>query len=275
VWQQSLLETGALRAQEAYWNSELSAIVRPDVLPAGREFCFHYWRQTTILPKPLIDALRSLAARENATLFMVLATGLLILLRRSYSSDQLSLGTLAANRSQHGTDGLIGLFVNTLVLCVDAQSDLAAKDLLQRVRHQTLAAFSNEDVPFEHLLSRIRERDQRLAPRFRALLVLQNFPSEEDRETRLPFRLDPIHCDRGDRVIVASDIDLILDLEERQDGVTAVLRTNVASIGRDQTFQFLSEWGQILERLPACLDKSISSIGKASENAYLNSHHHR
>ena len=61
-------------------------------------------------------ALRELSRREGATLFMTLLAGWQALLARWSGQDDVVVGTPLAGRTRLETEGLIGMFVNTLAL---------------------------------------------------------------------------------------------------------------------------------------------------------------
>ncbi|HEX5444986.1 MAG TPA: amino acid adenylation domain-containing protein, partial [Pirellulales bacterium] len=87
-------------------------------LPSGRG---GQW--TTTLPRPLIERLEQLSRRHDATLFMTLLAAFETLLGRLSGQDRFCLGTPVAGRLRRELEGLIGLFVNTLVLPVDLRGD--------------------------------------------------------------------------------------------------------------------------------------------------------
>ncbi len=98
------------------------------------------------------EALRATAGREAATLFMVLLAGFAVVLRRLAGSDELVVGTDIAGRSHEAAEGLIGFFVNQLVLRLDLDQPANFRDILHRVRERALEGIFHQDTPFELLV---------------------------------------------------------------------------------------------------------------------------
>ncbi|MCP4660866.1 MAG: AMP-binding protein, partial [bacterium] len=66
--------------------------------------------------RPVVERLRGLAQEAEATLFMVLVAAFQVLLRRYTGERDVVVGTPVAGRNRAETEGLIGLFLNTVVL---------------------------------------------------------------------------------------------------------------------------------------------------------------
>ena len=107
---------------------------------------------------------------------------------------------------------MVGLFVNTIVLRGDVSGAPTFRELLRRVRTTTLAAFANQDVPFEKVVDHVQpERDLRQSPLFQVFFALQNAPREA---LQLPgLRVEPIES-----FPPQAKFDLALDLTEMPDG---------------------------------------------------------
>ena len=109
---------------------------------------------------------------------MTLLAGFAALLERHSGQDDLAVGTPIAGRTAGETEGLIGLFVNTLALRVDLAGEPDFRDLLGRVRETALAAYAHQELPFERLVEELApERDLSRTPLVQAMLVLQNTPA--------------------------------------------------------------------------------------------------
>ena len=106
--------------------------------------------------KELTQQLNTLSQREGVTLFMLLLAAFAALLYRYSGQDGYPVGTAIANRNRDETEGLIGFFVNMLVMRTDLSGNPTFLDLLKRVKQMTLAAYQHQDVPFEQIIEMLQ-----------------------------------------------------------------------------------------------------------------------
>ena len=181
AWQRNELRGEALDAQLAWWLERLDGAPTELQLPTDRprpEVQGWEGRRTPLEVGPEVTAaLRATAERQGATLYMLLAAALGVLLQRYTGQDDLLLGTVSAGRNRPELTDLIGFFVNTLVLRLDLQDDPAFPRLLDRVRDMSLGADARQDVPFEKLVDALGlARELSHNPIFQVLLNFQNLP---------------------------------------------------------------------------------------------------
>lgn len=185
LWQQELLgsesEAGsAIHRQIEFWRNTLSGA------PAEIDLPFDHAAPTVAsyagdsiplrLPQPLHQRLVALARESQASLFMVLQAALATLLSRMGAGEDIPIGTPVAGRSDHVLDELIGCFVNTLVLRTDVSGEITFKQLVERVRGTNIAAYANQDVPFERLVEILNPpRSRARHALFQVMLALQNY----------------------------------------------------------------------------------------------------
>jgi non-ribosomal peptide synthetase component F len=111
---------------------------------------------------------------------MTLMAAFNVLLWRYSSQDDICVGFPVANRSQTGTENLMGLFVNTLVLRTDLSGSPTFRELLRRVRIHCNGALAHQDLPFDQLVEELHlERDLGRNPLFDVMLAYQNYPAAE------------------------------------------------------------------------------------------------
>src|SRR5262249_27736346 len=131
-------------------------------------------QQTLIISKQIMERLKALSQEQGVTLFMTLLATYQTLLYRYSGQEDILIGTPIANRNRAEIEGLIGFFVNTLVLRTDLSGQPQFFELLKRVKEVALAAYSNQDVPFEKLVEELQpERDMSRSPLFQVMFALQ------------------------------------------------------------------------------------------------------
>jgi amino acid adenylation domain-containing protein len=177
IWQHQHLR---LDSQLASWKRELSGLERCDLAtdrPRPALPSYRGARVPLLLDASLVNELRALSHNHGATLFMTLLAAWQALLHRSGAGDDIAVGTPIAGRQREELEPMIGFFVNTLVLRADFSADPTFADLLAQVQRRTLAAYANQDAPFERVVEEIAaNRDTSRHPLFQTMLALASTP---------------------------------------------------------------------------------------------------
>ena len=122
VWQRQHLSGSVLERELSYWRGKLShlpTLALPTDFPRPLAKTHHGAVCHLVLPPRLTADLRSLVRDGEASPFMLLLAGFNVLLSRYSGQEDLAVGTPIANRTQVETEGLVGFFVNSLVLRTD------------------------------------------------------------------------------------------------------------------------------------------------------------
>jgi natural product biosynthesis luciferase-like monooxygenase protein/amino acid adenylation domain-containing protein len=179
VWQRQWLRDDILENHLSYWRKQLTGapdLALPYDLPSRPcgELCK---REDFELGKELTHKLKALSQREGVTLFMTLLASYQLVLARYTGQRDIVVGTDIASRNQLECEGLIGFFVNQLVLRTDLSGNPNFRQLLKRVKSTVLDAYAHQDVPFERVVEELRpDRQLGRTPLFQVKLVLQNTP---------------------------------------------------------------------------------------------------
>ncbi|HKV10951.1 MAG TPA: condensation domain-containing protein, partial [Thermoanaerobaculia bacterium] len=111
------------------------------------------------------------------TLFMTLLAAFQATLHSFTGVTDVVVGTDVANRNRAEVEGLIGFFIDQLVLRTDLGGDPGFLELLARTRQTALDAYAHQDLPFDKLVEVLRpERSLHHHPIFQVKLILQNTP---------------------------------------------------------------------------------------------------
>jgi surfactin family lipopeptide synthetase A len=175
-WERSWLKESVLDGQLSYWRQQLSGKVEtlhwPSRRPRSRTF------RGVIYPfdvsQQLTAALKQLSQQEGVTLFMTLTAGFVALLHHYTRQDNIAIGTVGpAGRKRSEVGGLLGYFLNPLVLRVEVSPGSTFRELLQQVREVVLGALSHDDVPFEYVVREVDpESDPSRHPLFQVAISL-------------------------------------------------------------------------------------------------------
>ncbi|MBK4998717.1 amino acid adenylation domain-containing protein [Pseudomonas sp. S31] len=253
LWQRRWMEAGERSRQLAYWVEKLGSDHPLLELPldhARGRFPSHQGARVRVsLPAELVESLRSVAKAQGVTLFMLLLATYQVLLHRYSGQEQIRVGVPMANRNRAETQGLLGLFVNTQVLCGQLGPQLRFDQFLGQVRSAAQEAQAHQDLPFEQLVEALQpERSLGSTPLFQAMFnhqMARKAPSSSASGLTLEH-LDP-HTP-------SAKVDLTLETLESEAGLQA------AFLYRSELFEPAS-----IERLAAHWQHVLQAVSRAPE----------
>ncbi|WP_048316131.1 non-ribosomal peptide synthetase, partial [Crocosphaera watsonii] len=224
AWQRQWLQGEVLENQMSYWLKQLENAPEVLELPAdnprqaiqsyrGKIYSFN-------LSKELSTSLNELSEQQGTTLFMTLLAGFQTLLWRYTAQEDIVVGSPIANRNRAEVEGLIGFFVNSLVLRTNLAGNPSFEELLKQVREVALGAYAHQDVPFDLLVERLQpERQLSHNPLFQVVFALLNTPMSD---LDLPdATLTVLRNDSG-----IARCDLILYMTETESGIAGQFEYN-------------------------------------------------
>ncbi|HEY5854408.1 MAG TPA: amino acid adenylation domain-containing protein [Aldersonia sp.] len=263
LWQYDVLGDPAdpeslLAQQEAYWRETLADLPEQLALPTDRSrplvASADGANRGFAIDAALRDRLTALAARHDATLFMVVHAAFAVLLARLSAGPDVVVGTPVAGRGERDLDDMIGMFVNTLVLRTDIDAARSFDDVLREVRAADIAAFAHAEVPFERLVEILDPvRSTGRTPLFQVMLVFQNMPQPT---LALPdLDLAAVEFDAA-----VAKYDLQLTLGEGTDGLAGLwtYRTDLFDAGTIDGFT--DRLVRILDAATADPDRAVGDI---------------
>src|SRR5581483_584624 len=258
-WQRDYLQGDMLNSQLTYWARQLSGVVPlelPTDHPRPMLQTFNGAHQLLPLPQSLYDELRALSRREGVTLFMVLLAALQTWLYRYTGQADIAIGTPIANRSQPAVEGLIGFFLNTLVMRADLSGSPRFTELLKRVSQVTQEAFAHQDIPFAKLVAELQPtRSLSHAPFFQVVFILQDTAIVDIHLAlnNLTQSLFPIESG-------TSQADLTFQMLQTGQGLAAYVEYNTDLFEADTIARMLGHWQTLLEGIVAAPEQTITTL---------------
>ncbi|MEM7198917.1 MAG: amino acid adenylation domain-containing protein [Planctomycetota bacterium] len=266
AWQRGWVEGADVQRQLGFWREQLRGPLPTVQLPLDRprqaqpslRGGFAHHRLDASLTQPLIE----LAQREGATPFMLFLAAFAALLSRYGDQEDLPIGSPIARRDRAELTGLIGFFVNTIVLRADLSGAPTFRELLRRMRDVSLAAYDNSDVPFELVVDALRpERDQSVNPLFQ---VMFDLPAEPRPKLQLPG-LEPARVlEPWDVHSGTTKVDLALFLWRLDDaaggGMESAIEYSADLFDPSTIDRILGHYEQLLRGIAADPDQSIASL---------------
>ncbi|HEX3531246.1 MAG TPA: amino acid adenylation domain-containing protein [Thermoanaerobaculia bacterium] len=269
AWQRERLQGETLDRLLAFWRQSLGNDRNERNERAGFELPTDHPRPAVqtfrgAVQRVEIDAataggLRRLAAAEGTSLFAAALTVFCALLVRWSGQDDLRVGTAAASRPDLALEGLLGLFINTVVLRADLAGDPTFRAALATLRETTLGAFSHAELPFQQLVEALQpERDLSRSPLFQVFFSLTTEPLST---LELPdLTMQPLEVHTG-----ATEFDLAVYLTESPAGVGGWIDYNADLFTPATLERFADRFAAFAAAAAADPDRRISELPLLSE----------
>ncbi|HEX5753854.1 MAG TPA: amino acid adenylation domain-containing protein [Archangium sp.] len=256
-WQREWLRGEVLEAQLAWWREQLRgappALELPTDKPRPPVQSYRGAWHRIHLPLALTEGLRELSRREGVTLFMTLLAGWQILLHRYSGQEDVCVGSPIAGRGHAGLEGLIGFFVNMLVMRARVRGEEPFRVLLGRVRETALGAYEHQDVPFEMLVDALKPtRDTSRAPLFQVAFAL-NHAAPQLALPGVVSRPVELHSQTAKN-------DLLLALTETEEGLEGGLEYNTALFEASTLARMAGHLRTLLEGVVADAGQRVSEL---------------
>ncbi|MEC1005730.1 non-ribosomal peptide synthetase DhbF [Bacillus subtilis] len=269
LWQQELLgnednPNSLIAGQLAFWKETLKNL--PDQLELPTDYSrpaepSHDGDTIHFRIEPEFHKrLQELARANRVSLFMVLQSGLAALLTRLGAGTDIPIGSPIAGRNDDALGDLVGLFINTLVLRTDTSGEPSFRELLDRVRKVNLAAYDNQDLPFERLVEVLNPaRSRATHPLFQIMLAFQNTP---DAELHLPDMESSLRINS----VGSAKFDLTLEISEDRladgtpNGMEGLLEYSTDLFKRETAQALADRLMRLLEAAESDPDEQIGNL---------------
>ena len=264
VWEKEWLANGGrLDSQLDYWREQLGGNL--PVLQFSSDHprpaiqSFRGAIQPVSLSKGLSDKLKLMGRKEGATLFMTLVAAYSLLLSRYSGLDDVAVGTVSSGRKRSELEGLLGYFLNPVVLRNNLSGNPSFSELLRATREVALDALSNDDAPFAQVVNAVHpSRSLSFNPLFQALLTLEPpLPTTQDGWS---VALTQSEVDTG-----ISKFDLCLELDDRPSGLVGRFKYSADLFEPATIERMAGHFTTLLEGIAADPSRPISALPMLTE----------
>ncbi|MDD5602470.1 MAG: amino acid adenylation domain-containing protein [Eubacteriales bacterium] len=273
-WQNRLFESGYLKKQEEYWLELLSDEIPVLMIPADRPRpSIKTYRGSTYsfyADESLTACMKKIASEHSATLYMFLLAAYNVLLAFYSGQEDILVGTPVTGRRHADTNGIIGMFANTLVMRNFPAGGMSFSDFLHSVRDNSLKAFENQDCQFDELVVKLKvRRDPSRNPIFDVMFVLQK-NENASYVVREPAGSGKLRLTPYKAFNETSKFDMLLEATEKEEGIIFNLEYSSDLFDKETIERMASHYINIIKEVLKKPETHISDIdilsGKEKKN---------
>jgi amino acid adenylation domain-containing protein len=160
AWQNALIDSGALKADQEFWLStlaeeppelELPYDYKSPAAPTLRVHC-----ESVLMSAEEAAVLAELGHRLQATPFMTRLAVVKAFLHRLTGEENLVLGSPVSGRDNPDVQDVVGFFPNILVFRTDLSNQPTFLELLERIRENALKSYAHQEYPFDLLVEKLK-----------------------------------------------------------------------------------------------------------------------
>ncbi|MBY6365777.1 non-ribosomal peptide synthetase [Rhodococcoides corynebacterioides] len=194
-----------------WWTTTLAALPSAPGLGADRSRPREPSGRGAVVSAPVGDrrrtALESLTSRTGTSRFMAVHAALVLVLRGLGAGDDVAVGTAVAGRGHADLDGVLGMFVNSVVLRTATSGDRTLGEHLAAVRATDLDALTRADLPFETVVDALDPpRQPGRHPLFDVMITTRTTPDLRTTVGDVVLEQFPLEVERA-----KYDLELVID----------------------------------------------------------------
>ncbi|MCR5730053.1 MAG: amino acid adenylation domain-containing protein, partial [Ruminococcus sp.] len=168
-----------LSGQAEYWKSqfddEIPVLDMPTDFPRPQEQSYAGTMLGYQFNEKLSNSIKELVKKSGATEYMVFLAAAMVALSKYSRQEDIVIGSPISGRTHKDTEGMLGMFVNTLAMRGKPEKNKTFSQFLEEIKNTCLKAYENQEYPFEELVEAVDvQRDMSRNPLFDVMLVMQN-----------------------------------------------------------------------------------------------------
>ena len=253
TWEQQQLRGDRLAEARRWWSAQLSGLA-PQKLAATEALGEP---KHTFFPVEIdVSASKRLAAcaaRAGTTLYTVLLAVFAATLRSCGGAEDMLVASSVTGRNQSELDGLVGCFINLILVRIDLSMAPALEDLARQLHGFVAGALMRQELPFEEIAAAARAGGAKNEPPYAAVFVLQNTPARK-------IAFDELEVSMPDHELGLSRYVLHLHLHQENGRLRGALRTNAATIGQGLGSELADRFRRLSEAAAAATSTPLEVL---------------
>ena len=257
------MSTRNLDKQKSYWISQFEDEIPTLDMPLDyirpKEQSFAGGTVERVLDEELAYQIKKLAFEKGVTEYMIFLSAVMIMLGKYSRQEDIVIGSPISGRTHKDTEGMLGMFVNTLAMRGKPEKSKSYSAFLNEIKEMCLKAYENQEYPFEELVETVNvQREMSRNPLFDVMLVLQN--NEEAK-----IELKDVEAEIWNGENNAAAFDLTFEIEEDDAKYIIMLEYCTALFKKETVNYMLVHLEEILRQLTANEHIMIGDIAMASQ----------
>ncbi|MGN1223705.1 MAG: amino acid adenylation domain-containing protein, partial [Ruminococcus sp.] len=247
-----------LSSQEAYWKEVFSEEVPVLDLPLDyirpQEQQYDGAVTEMKLHMKTAYAIEELARKTGATEYMIFLAAAMVMLSKYSRQEDIVIGSPISGRTHKDTEGMLGMFVNTLAMRGRPEGEKTFEGFLSEVKADCLKAYENQEYPFESLVEAVEvRRDLSRNPLFDVMLVLQN-------NERLEFTLNGVDVEEKELESTVSKFDLSFNIVKTEDTFAVAMEYSTALFQKETVERMLEHYEKLLQILAEKPEQKLKAV---------------
>jgi fengycin family lipopeptide synthetase D len=263
VWQRALPGEPGFAGQEEYWlkgfAGEIPVLNLPTDYPRPPLQSFEGALWSSRLSDCAGARLKQVCQEYDVTVYMVLMACYQVLLAKYSGQEDVIVGSPVASRDHADTEGIVGMFANTLALRGQPVGEKEFHCFLAEIKQIALDAYENQGYPFEELLEKVEvTRDVSRNPLFDTMFILQDIGMG-------PLKMGDIEITPYKEESDTAKFDLTFAVSESEQEITCTIEYCTRLFKEETVARIGVHYGRILEQVLEEPGKKIAEIDMVME----------
>ncbi len=258
------MQTRDLSGQAEYWKSqfddEIPVLDMPTDFPRPQEQSYAGRTISCELNEKLSEAIKELVKKTGATEYMVFLSVAMITLSKYSRQEDIVIGSPISGRTHRDTEGMLGMFVNTLAMRGKPEKNKTFREFLEEIKNTCLKAYENQEYPFEELVEAVDvQRDMSRNPIFDVMLALQN-------NENVDFRLGSSGTEVSESDGTIAKFDMTFNIAKTKDGFVVSFEYCTDLFKSETAERILKHFEETLGAVTADSEQKLCNIEMATES---------